>query len=251
MQSRVRLSTFPALRWSAAALLGGCAGILAAQPQSSAEQSLGEASSLSAPLTQRAHEHGLADLAIAQDGAQWWLELRVPLADLVGFERLPHNQTEAAAVLAAVRALAAQAMQLESGCTTQSVEARLEPGGSIDLERGEVPQAAAGAAAHTHDHHHKHDHNHDHKHKHHDGHTHDGHGHSDEQAQDSAHSGHVDLHLTRTHHCAPPGPSGLQLHWPAEAGTQPRVRAQWLLESGQGGTQMQATETQLRWRRND
>jgi hypothetical protein len=203
---------------------------------------LGEPSSLSEPLTQRAHEHGLADLAIAQDGQQWWLELRLPLADLVGFERLPEGQEEASAVLGAVRALADESLQLDPPCPLQSVTARLEPGGAIDLERGLVPQAgpasAAGPRADDDAHGHAHDHAHEHDAEH-------------ESADDTGHSGHADLFLTLIYQCPSPGPLRLQLSWPAEAGTQPRVRAQWLLESGQGGAELPSTATQLRWRRDD
>lgn len=226
-----------AARWSATALL--CASLTPLQAHQAATQAapmqtLGEASSPSAPFGLRAHEHGMADLAIAQDGVLWWLQLQLPLADLVGFERLPRDTVEADSVLAAVRALAEHAFQLDYECTTESAAANLEPGGEIDLKLGKVPQTSPShdqAQAQA-----NHGHSHDHG---------EGLGNNGELG------GHVDLILTRTYRCAPPGPSGLTLTWPAAAGAQPRVRAQWLLESGQGGAELRSTDQQLRWRRHD
>ncbi|MBL8346984.1 MAG: DUF2796 domain-containing protein [Rubrivivax sp.] len=53
----------------------------------------------------KAHEHGLARLDIGVEAGRITLNLEVPLADLVGFERAPRTDAERAAVVAALARL--------------------------------------------------------------------------------------------------------------------------------------------------
>lgn len=53
----------------------------------------------------KAHEHGVARLNLVQDGAQWSVELQLPLDTLVGFERAPRTAAERQAAQAALARL--------------------------------------------------------------------------------------------------------------------------------------------------
>ncbi len=56
-------------------------------------------------LAAEAHVHGLARLTVAQDGASLVLALESPLANLLGFEHMPHGAKDKAAVARMARLL--------------------------------------------------------------------------------------------------------------------------------------------------
>lgn len=107
---------------------------------------------------QHAHEHGVADLRIAVDGATVLVEFDSPLANLVGFEHAPRD----AAQRAALASLAGR-LHEPQGLLSLPAAARCEPV-AIEIE---VP-GHEDEHGHGHDHdkhgHDKHDHGHAHDH---------------------------------------------------------------------------------------
>ncbi|WP_164084867.1 DUF2796 domain-containing protein [Pseudazoarcus pumilus] len=107
----------------------------------------------STAAAQHAHEHGVADLRIAVDGATVLVEFDSPLANLVGFEHAPRDaaQREALAALA-------ERLHEPQGLLSLPAAARCEPV-AIEIE---VP-GHEDEHGHGHDHD-KHDHGHAHDH---------------------------------------------------------------------------------------
>jgi len=88
------------------------------------------------------HVHGAARLNVALDGASIWLEATLPAADVVGFEHAPENETDRAAVSAAVATLQdAEALYVfpaEAGCRVDEAEVAselLEAGAGHDHDK--------------------------------------------------------------------------------------------------------------------
>lgn len=73
-----------------------------------------------------AHEHGVADLAVALEGRMLQIELISPLDNLVGFEHAPGNDAQRAALADAERRLldgeAMFALSATAGCAIREVE---------------------------------------------------------------------------------------------------------------------------------
>tara|TARA_R110002049_G_scaffold170822_3_gene337447 strand:+ start:371 stop:1030 length:660 start_codon:yes stop_codon:yes gene_type:complete len=111
-----------------------------------------------AVAAQHAHEHGVADLRIAVDGATLLVEFDSPLANLVGFEHAPRDaaQREALSTLAARLREPQKLLSLPAAAQCEQVAIEIEVPGHED-EHG-----------HGHDHdkhgHDKHDHGHAHDH---------------------------------------------------------------------------------------
>ncbi|WP_179379583.1 zinc uptake protein ZrgA [Jannaschia marina] len=133
-----------------------------------------------------AHEHGTGALDIAIDGTTVAMELRVPGADIVGFEHAAESDEDRAAIAEALTTLSTPTdlfgLSDAAGCTVEAATADLETEGAED---------------HDHDHG---DHTEEHGH---DDHGHDDHGHEDhaEEAEGATHS---EFHAEYTHDCTAP-----------------------------------------------
>jgi hypothetical protein len=89
------------------------------------------------------HEHGVAELNVALDGNQLWIELSSPAMNIVGFEYAPGNAEQRAAVHEAAETLNDGARVFgtspDAGC--QLAEAKVTT--DIEQAEGEHPEAAA------------------------------------------------------------------------------------------------------------
>lgn len=76
----------------------------------------------------KAHEHGVGRMNLVQDGANWAVDLELPLDTLVGFERPPRTPAERQAAQAALarlrdpQALIRLEVPAPMSCTTAAVE---------------------------------------------------------------------------------------------------------------------------------
>ncbi|MHB1374190.1 MAG: DUF2796 domain-containing protein [Thauera sp.] len=133
-----------------------------------------------------AHEHGVAELSVATEGAALVIELSSPLDNLVGFEHAPANAAQREALAAAEARLREGAslfrLPAAAGCVLGEVriDGAWMGGGAASKE----PSAPA-AGGHDHNHASAHDHEHEHDHDHDKAHAHDsadGGGHADVMA---------------------------------------------------------------------
>lgn len=92
----------------------------------------------------RAHEHGVASLAVAVDGARLTIDLDAPLEGFIGFERAPRTDAERAAAAALLARLKAPARlftpDAAAGCKVAGVEVKADV-----LQPGAKPAAGAHA----------------------------------------------------------------------------------------------------------
>jgi hypothetical protein len=89
------------------------------------------------------HEHGVAELNVALDGNELWIELSSPAMNIVGFEYAPGNAEQKAAVRQATETLRDGARVFgtspDAGC--ELTEAKVTT--DIEQAEGEHPEAAA------------------------------------------------------------------------------------------------------------
>ncbi|CZF81393.1 hypothetical protein GCE9029_02581 [Grimontia celer] len=148
-----------------------------------------------------AHQHGVVEWHIAQDGDELLAEITAPGSDVVGFEHAPENAEQKAAIEKAVAALAKPgalfAINAEAGCELEAQQ--------VSHTLGEDDHDDHGHGHHDghdhdkHDDHHGHDHD-DHDHDKHDDHhdEHKGHDHHDDHDHHDEHKGH-DHHEDHDH----------------------------------------------------
>ena len=123
-----------AIRWSLAGLwLGGSCMLSAAE--------------LSPHSEHEAHEHGHATLNIAVEGTSLLLELKVPAADIVGFEHTPHTAAEQQQLDAALTTLhqANNLVGLEenAGCQLQQVKVQHHLNDKASTAHGDIEASYA------------------------------------------------------------------------------------------------------------
>lgn len=133
-----------------------------------------------------AHEHGVAELSVATEGAALVIELSSPLDNLVGFEHAPASTAQRQALAAAEARLreGASLFRLPAAAECVLGEVRIEGGWMGGVAASREP-AAPAAGGHDHNHASEHNHDHDHDHDHDKAHVHDsadGGGHADVMA---------------------------------------------------------------------
>ncbi|MBA6421232.1 DUF2796 domain-containing protein [Pseudomonas sp. 5Ae-yellow] len=174
-----------------------------------------------------AHEHGVASLNIAIDGAQVSLELDSPAVNLVGFEHAA-SQPDDIAKVAAVQAQMRDASQLfqlpaAADCTQTSV----------DLDS---PLFAGNEHEHEHEHEHE-DHEEKHEHEHEEA----AHEHDHDHDHEEHHHEHADIEASYSFTCAQPEAlTSLQLPlFKVYPGLQ-RLNVQAITPAGQMGAELTA-----------
>ncbi|TKF36629.1 ZrgA family zinc uptake protein, partial [Enterovibrio norvegicus] len=110
-----------------------------------------------------AHQHGLVEWVIAQDGNDLLVEIAAPGSDVVGFEHAPKNDEQTTALNSALIALA-----------DASALFAVNSGANCSLEEKNISHTLAASKEGEHDDHGHDDHGHD-DHKGHDDHGHDDH----------------------------------------------------------------------------
>ncbi|MGF1704460.1 zinc uptake protein ZrgA [Enterovibrio baiacu] len=121
-----------------------------------------------------AHQHGLVEWVIAQDGNDLLVEIAAPGSDVVGFEHAPKNDEQTTALNSALIALA-----------DANALFAVNSGANCSLEEKNISHTLAASKEDDHD-----DHGHD-DHKGHDDHGHDDHKGHDDHGHDD-HKGHDD-----------------------------------------------------------
>jgi hypothetical protein len=91
------------------------------------------------------HVHGESRLAIAAEGRTLKMELHAPGADIVGFEHMPSNNTQRAAIAAATATLSDPIGLFGIPAAAQCVVTKVEV--SLVEEEEEAAQAPAGGAS--------------------------------------------------------------------------------------------------------
>jgi hypothetical protein len=109
--------------------------------------SAADATELSPHSEHEAHEHGHATLNIAVEGTSLLLELKVPAADIVGFEHAPHTAAEQQQFDAALTTLhqADNIVDLEknSGCKLQQVKVQHHLDDKASTAHGDIEASYA------------------------------------------------------------------------------------------------------------
>jgi hypothetical protein len=161
-----------------------------------------------------AHEHGVARVNLAVDGASATVEFTAPAAEIYGFERAPRTEEEEArrrAGIEAVRTRMGEALQFEPelGCALVAREVADNGGHGEEHDHGHDADHDHGHShdpdpahdtAHAHDHGQSGDHDHDHDQDH--DHDHD-HDHDQDPEHDHDH-GHLDVRATFDVQCQAP-----------------------------------------------
>lgn len=141
-----------------------------------------------------AHEHGVGALNIAFEGETVLMELRVPGADIVGFEHAAKSDEDRQAIDAAVATLAQPLKLFEfpesANCSVSEVRANLES----DVSHSDHDHGEHAEDEHAHD-----DHDHDEHAE--DEHAHDDHDHDDHASDEGGHS---EFHADYSLSCANP-----------------------------------------------
>ncbi|MCC4800327.1 ZrgA family zinc uptake protein, partial [Enterovibrio norvegicus] len=114
-----------------------------------------------------AHQHGLVEWVIAQDGNDLLVEIAAPGSDVVGFEHAPKNDEQTTALNSALIALA-----------DANALFAVNSGANCSLEEKDINHTLAASKDDDHD-----DHGHD-EHKDHDDHGHDDHKDHDDHGHD-------------------------------------------------------------------
>ena len=124
------------------------------------------------------HVHGEGLLTIAQDSQNWFVEIRVPAGDLLGFERAPRTEEEFAAVnlLRAKLNDSEQVIAFDGNCVISET--------SLTLPQGNKQHDVHNHGEHDHHAHHDEDEHHHGEHAHHDEQEHQKHNHHDKEHHD-------------------------------------------------------------------
>lgn len=184
-----------------------------------------------------AHQHGVVEWHIAQDGDELLAEITAPGSDVVGFEHAPENAAQKAAIEKAMATLtkpgALFAINADAGCELESHTVS----NTLGKEDGDH---------HDHDHHeheeahHEHDdHEHHEEHAHHDSHD----DHDDHKEHDDHHDHDHDDHDKKTlhgefsaqytFHCQSPGNiKTVSTNWFEVFGNTERISVQAITDKG-------------------
>ncbi|OEE57478.1 zinc-binding protein [Enterovibrio norvegicus FF-454] len=143
-----------------------------------------------------AHQHGLVEWHIAQDGEELLVEITAPGSDIVGFEYAPQNEEQKAAIEQALKSLAKAdtLIELNASANCELVEQSVTQTLDESDDHSDHDDHDAHDKHDDHDNHDKHD-GHD-NHDNHDGHDahdkHDGHDAHDKHGGHDAHDKHDD-----------------------------------------------------------
>ena len=160
----------------------------------------------------QAHVHGHGKLMIAQEGTHWQLEFTLPAADMVGFEHAAHNEQDKAHLHDIAEKLASPANVF----TTK--------GGDCQIAEQEVDLPAAGHHEEAHEEMHEHEHE----------------AHSEHEAS------HADVSLQYQLQCSGDLQS-LTLRLFELAPSLGEIEAQWIVNAGQGQTELSPSKRELVW----
>ncbi|PML80352.1 zinc uptake protein ZrgA [Enterovibrio norvegicus] len=199
-----------------------------------------------------AHQHGLVEWVIAQDGNDLLVEIAAPGSDVVGFEHAPKNDEQTTALNSALIALA-----------DANALFAVNSGANCSLEEKDINHTLAASKGddheeHGHDDHADHDdHGHD-DHKDHDDHDdhghddhkdHDDHGHDDHKGHDhhdhddhEGEGGHGEFNVQYTFHCDnPENLRSVTTGWFKAFPQTEQIKVQSLTDSGVTATDMTAS----------
>ena len=160
----------------------------------------------------QAHVHGHGKLLIAQEGTHWQLEFTLPAADMVGFEHAAHSEQDKARLHDIAERLASPANVF----TTK--------GGDCQIAEQEVNLPEAG--------HHEDEHEHE--------------AHSDHEAHSEHEASHADVSLQYQLQCSGDLQS-LTLRLFELAPSLGEIEAQWIVNAGQGQTELSPSKRELVW----
>lgn len=166
----------------------------------------------------QAHVHGEGQLLVAQEGNIWKLQFVLPAADVLGFEHKPETKAQREGVASLISSI-------------ESVSALVEPPAGCKLDTFAHSLEKAHKAKDEHGHKDKDEHKHEHEH------DHDG-------KHDDEHEGHSDVDISYTFMCSK-NLSSLQVNIFTIAPSLQSLDAQWIVESGQGASQLSANANVL------
>ncbi|WP_158174389.1 zinc uptake protein ZrgA [Grimontia hollisae] len=173
-----------------------------------------------------AHQHGVVEWHIAQDGDELLAEITAPGSDVVGFEHAPENAAQKAAIEKAMTTLAKPgalfAINAEAGCELESHTV------SNTLGKGNGDHHDHDHHAHEEGHHDEHDdHEHHEEHAHHDDH-HD-HDHDDHDKKML----HGEFSAQYTFHCqSPDSLKTVSTNWFEVFGNTEKISVQAITDKG-------------------
>ncbi|WP_325894120.1 zinc uptake protein ZrgA [Grimontia sp. NTOU-MAR1] len=203
-----------------------------------------------------AHQHGVVEWHIAQDGDELLAEITAPGSDVVGFEHAPENAEQKAAIEKAVAALAKPgalfAINAEAGCEleAQQVTHTLDEDdhdGHDNHDKHDEHDDHTGHDHDKHDDHHDDHKGHDHHDDHHDehkGHDHDehDHGHDHKKAQ------HGEFSAQYTFHCkAPDKIQSITTDWFTAFGNTEKISVQAVTDKGVVAQELLPSSTTFRF----
>ncbi|WP_283132519.1 zinc uptake protein ZrgA [Enterovibrio norvegicus] len=202
-----------------------------------------------------AHQHGLVEWVIAQDGNDLLVEIAAPGSDVVGFEHAPKNDEQTTALNSALIALAdANALFAVNSGANCSIEEK-------DINHTLAASKDDDHNDHGHDDHKNHDdHGHD-DHKDHDDHghddhkDHDDHGHDDHKDHDhhdhddhEGEDGHGEFNVQYTFHCDnPENLTSVTTGWFKVFPQTEQIKVQSLTDSGVTATDMTASSNTFKF----
>lgn len=171
------------------------------------------------------HEHGVGQLDVAQEGAEFQIALTSPAVNIFGFEHAPHDQEDHEMVKTGLA-------ELEKG----GMLFVFPKGADCRLEDVHVATSLAGHETHE---------KHEHEHEDHEKHDHEKHEHTDHEDDESAHS---DVMASWHFDCAHPEAVGridvkLFEHFPQTE----HLRVQWVIGNKQGAAELSSKNAVLQF----
>jgi len=193
------------------------------------------------------HEHGVAELRLAQEGDQVLLELASPAVNIVGFEHAAANAADREALERAIQTLKDGERlfrfgeQAECRLTDVQVETSLLGQGGAATHEGRPGAAGAPEAAARTDHEHEHEHEHEHP-------PGQAQGSGARSSADQDAEVHADIDAAYRFTCAKPEVLGhLEVGLFAAFPATQRVDAQYVIAAGQGAGVLTADAPVLRF----
>lgn len=169
-----------------------------------------------------AHQHGLVEWVIAQDGNDLLVEIAAPGSDVVGFEHAPKNDEQTTALNSALIALA-----------DANALFAVNIGANCSLEEKNISHTLAASKEDDHD-----DHGHD-DHK-----GHDHHDHDDHEGED----GHGEFNVQYTFHCDnPENLKSVSTNWFKAFPQTEQIKIQSLTDSGVIAADMTASSNTFKF----
>ncbi|WP_281545534.1 DUF2796 domain-containing protein [Grimontia sp. SpTr1] len=212
-----------------------------------------------------AHQHGVVEWHIAQDGDELLAEITAPGSDVVGFEHAPENAEQKAAIEKAVAALAKPgalfAINSKAGCELEAQQVthtlgEEEHGDHHDHDHeGHHDHDEHAHDDHDHDKHDDHDDHHGHDHDKHDDHSHDKHeehkGHDDHDHDHDHEHGkaqHGEFSAQYTFHCKSPAElKSITTDWFTAFGNTEKISVQAVTDKGVAATELMPSSTTFRF----